>query len=166
MSTFFIFNHLCCATRAMAAPGASEAHRSVGLRTRGFTLIEVMIVVAMIGILAAIAVPGYSQYMTDGRRTDAISFLSEVAGEQVRYFSSNNRYADSMDELGYGDAATFVTPEGHYTVSVTNPGSRARFMLTATPVADGRQAGDTECLAFTITDTGVKKNTGTNTDCW
>lgn len=133
---------------------------------QGFTLIEVLIVIAIIGILAAIAVPNYSQYMTDSRRTDAITFLSEVAGEQVRYFSSNNQYADTMQELGYGTAATFATPEGHYTVSVANPGGRGKFVLTAVPVTGGKQADDTECAAFTISDTGVKKNTGTNTDCW
>jgi len=166
MSTSFVVDRPCCAPRAVATTSESIRHRSVESRMRGFTLIEVIIVVAIIGILAAIAVPAYSQYMTDGRRTDAIAFLSEAAGEQVRYFSSNNQYADSMDELGYGNAATFVTPEGHYTVSIVNPGSRAKFTLTATPIAGGRQAGDTECLAFTITDTGVKRNTGTNTDCW
>ena len=132
----------------------------------GFTLIEMMIVVAVIGIIAAIAVPSYSQYMFDARRTDAIAFLSEVAGEQQRYFTENNQYATSMSEMGYGDAATFDTPEGHYVVSVTNPDSTGRFLLTATPVTGGKQAGDDECLAFTISDTGVKGNTGSHTDCW
>lgn len=132
----------------------------------GFTLIEVMIVVAVIGIIAAIAVPSYSRYMTDARRTDAIAFLSEVAGEQQRYFTENNQFADDMEELGYGDAATFTTPEGHYVVSVTNPGGTGRFLLTATPVTGGKQASDSECLAFTVSDTGVKANTGSNTDCW
>lgn len=133
----------------------------------GFTLIEILIVVAIVGILAAIAVPNYSSYMIDGRRTDAITFLSEVAGEQIRYFSDNNQYADDMKELGYGDAATFVTPEGYYLVSVTTPADMASFVLTATPVAGGKQAGDAECQAFTINDKNVRKNVGgTDTDCW
>lgn len=132
----------------------------------GFTLIEVLIVVAIIGILAAIAVPSYSRYMIDARRTDAISFLSEVAGEQQRYFTENNQYAADMEELGYGEDATFVSPEGHYVVSVSNPGGMGRFLLTATPVEDGKQAGDDECLAFTVSDTGVRKNTGSNDKCW
>ena len=133
----------------------------------GFTLMEVMIVTVIVGIIAAIAIPSYSKHVTKGRRTDAITFLSEVAGEQMRYFSDNNRYADDMSELGYGDAATFDTPEGHYRVSVTNPGGRSTFVLTATPVAGGRQANDAECEAFTINDKGVRKNVGgTDTDCW
>ncbi|ASJ76555.1 type IV pilin protein [Granulosicoccus antarcticus] len=133
----------------------------------GFTLIEMLIVVAIVGILAAIAVPNYSSFMIDGRRTDAITFLSEAAGEQIRYFSDNNQYADDMEELGYGDAATFDTPEGYYRVGVTTPADMSTFVLTATPVAGGKQAGDAECEAFTINDKGVRKNVGgTDTDCW
>lgn len=131
----------------------------------GFTLIEILIVVAIIGILAAIAVPSYSSYMTDARRTDAISFLSEVAGEQVRYFSNNNQYATTMKELGYGDAATVVTPEGHYVISVSND-TALKFVLTATPVTGGKQADDVECANLTISHTGQKKSTGVNADCW
>jgi type IV pilus assembly protein PilE len=131
----------------------------------GFTLIEMMIVVAIIAILAGIAVPSYSQYMIDARRTDAITFLSEVAGEQVRFFSANNQYASDMKELGYEDA-NVVSPEGYYLVSVTNPDGAGRFELTATPVAGGKQAGDDECKTFIINDRGVKKNTGSNTNCW
>lgn len=136
------------------------------LSKNGFTLIEVLIAVAIISIIAAIAVPSYTGFMIDTRRTDAIGFLSEVAGEQQRYFTENNQYAATMKELGYGDAATFNTPEGHYVVSVSNPGSTARFVLTATPVTGGKQAGDAECLAFTISDTGARQSTGSDTDCW
>lgn len=132
----------------------------------GFTLIEVIITVAIIGIIAAVAVPSYSRYVTEARRTDAITFLAEVAGEQQRYFTENNQYAADMKELGYGNAATFESPEGHYVVSVSNPGGSGRFLLTATPVSGGKQASDAECLAFTINDTGARKNTGSLGDCW
>lgn len=152
------------AVSTVASPAASPAQTCM-VRSKGFTLIEVMIVVAIIGIIAAIAVPSYGKYMTDARRTDAISFLSEAAGEQTRYFSSNNQYATTMQELGYGNAATFVSPEGHYTISVENPGGVGRFVLKATPVAGGKQAGDAECNTFIITDTG-KKTTSTGNKCW
>lgn len=135
-------------------------------RQRGFTLIEILIAVAIVGILAAVAIPSYSHYLIDARRTDAISFLVEVAGEQQRYFTENNQYADSMKELGYGTEDTFTSPEGHYEISVANPGGTGRFLLTATPLTSSPQAKDNDCLAFTISDTGAKKNTGTNTDCW
>ena len=141
----------------------NHAHQK--FRQEGFTLIEVMIAVAIIALVAAIAVPSYSSYMIDARRTDAISFLSEVAGEQARFFSNNNQYATSMKELGYGNADTFVSPEGHYVISVSNP-TAVKFLLTAAPVTGGKQAGDSECASLTISNTGQKKSTGTNTDCW
>ena len=149
------------AMKPLAYQKALNGHR----KAAGFTLIEVLIVVAIIGVVAGIAVPSYSKYMTDARRTDAISFLSEVAGEQVRYFSDNNQYATTMQELGYGATATFTTPEGYYVVSVDNS-TALKFLLTATPVAGGKQVGDAECASFTISNTGQKKSTGTQTDCW
>lgn len=134
----------------------------------GFTLIEVLIVVAIIGIIAAIAVPSYSIYITKANRTDAMNFLSEVAGEQQRYFSENNIYAGTMKELGYGTADTANSPENHYTVSINQPDDdKTIYILTAAPATGGKQQGDEECMAFTIDSTGNKGNTGgLNSDCW
>lgn len=130
-------------------------------------MIEVLIVVVIIGIISAIAIPAYSAYITRANQTDAISFLSEVAGEQQRYFSENNVYAGKMSELGYGTEDTQVSPEGHYTISINRPASGTTYTLTATPVAGGRQASDSECQAFTLDSTGLKANTGgTRNDCW
>ncbi len=149
------------------ARSVSRCVEPTALRGQGFTLIEVMIVVAIIGIIASIAVPSYGKYVTDARRTDAITFLSEAAGEQTRFFSANNQYATTMKQLGYGTADTYVTPEGHYTISVEDSGSVSKFKLKATPVANGKQAGDAECTSFTISHTGAKTATGTQADhCW
>lgn len=143
-------------------------HSNRPARNDGFTLIEVLITVAIIGILAAIAVPSYSIYITKANRTDAMTFLSEVAGEQQRYFSENNQYAEKMSELGYGTANSAASPEAHYSVSISNPnGAGKGYLLTATPVNGGRQQGDDECKSFTISSTGVKGNTGgSHSDCW
>lgn len=136
-------------------------------KKHGFTLIEILIVIAIVGILAAIAIPSYTQYMTQTRRLDAKAFLQEVAGEQVRFFSDNNRFATTMTELGYGEEDTQDSPDGHYTISIANlvPTS---FTLTATVVSTGQQASDDKCGNLTLDSTGLKGATGTlGVDgCW
>ena len=135
---------------------------------RGFTLIELLIAVAIVGILAAIAVPSYSAWVTKTRRTDATIFLVEAAGEQVRFQSENNRYADDMEELGYGPG-TIETGEGHYTVAVAAGAAVATptsFELVATPVPGGPQANDAECGSFRISATGARTTSTGSDDCW
>ncbi len=136
--------------------------RSSLQRTHGFTLIELLIAVAIVGIIAAVAVPSYSAYVQKTRRTDATIFLVEAAGEQVRFQSENNIYADALDDLGYPDE-TMTTPEGLYRVSVRPDSATATaFVLEAVPVADRPQAGDADCQILTITSTGVKAPA----ECW
>lgn len=130
---------------------------------KGFTLIEILIVVAILGIIAAIAIPSYTSFMNKTRRTDAMTILTELAGEQQRYLSENNRYANDLTDLGYPNDP-FTTVEGFYTVSVENP-SATSYVLTATPVPGGPQAGDTECGAFTLNSGGVK-GSNSGTECW
>jgi len=134
----------------------------------GFSLIELMIVVAIVAILAAIAVPSYSNYMLDSRRADGVSFLTEVAGEQIRFYSEYNRFATTMDELGYGNDATENSNEGFYTLSITTSNANQAYVLTATPVANGPQASDTECAVLTLNSSKQKtvSGTGTPADCW
>ena len=130
---------------------------------KGFTLIEVLIVVAILGIIAAIAIPSYTSFMNKTRRVDAITILSELAGEQQRFLSENNRYGTSSADLGYA-TDPLLSEDGHYTVSIQNP-TATSFILTATPVAGGAQAGDTECGAFTLNSGGVK-GSNNGTACW
>ena len=130
---------------------------------KGFTLIEVMIAVAILGIIAAIAVPSYSSFMTKTRRADAIVMLTDIAGEQQRFFSEQNRYATSMTELGYG-ADPLPSKEGWYSISVVTP-TQTSYVLTAAPIAGEPQANDTECGDFTLNSGGVK-DSGGGIDCW
>ena len=129
----------------------------------GFTLVEILIAVAILSILMAIAVPSYNSYVMQSRRTDATVLLIQAAGEQQRYFTENNQFAPDMTTLGYG-ADDEPTENGHYTVAsaLTTNG----FVLTATP--QGAQISDTICGNLTINSVGVKGKSGSGTvaDCW
>ena len=130
--------------------------------SKGFTLIELMIVVAIIGILSAVAVNLYSDNVIRSNRTEARSALQQAAGtlEKCRsldgtYDNANCNYADFTSESGYYDIIANGT--------ITN----STFTLTATPVAGSRQVADTDCTTLTLTNTGVKGATGNNPpECW
>ncbi len=133
----------------------------------GFTLIEVMIVVAIIAIIAAFGIPSYNSYMEKTRRVDAVTMLSEIAGEQQRFFTENNRFAEDLTEMGYPSAA-MLSENGYYSVSVTD-NTASTYIITAAPVADGPQAGDTDCGSLTINSAGIKGVTGADRpadECW
>lgn len=130
---------------------------------KGFTLIEVMIAVVILGILLSIAVPAYSKFVTKARRGDATAMLVDVAGEQQRFRSEQNRYATSMAELGY-DNDPMPSKDGFYRVSIASP-SPTTYVLTASPAAGKAQEFDAECGAFTLRSNGVKGSAG-GIDCW
>ena len=143
----------------------SNASRRAGA---GFTLIEVMIVVAIVAILAAIAYPSYVRYVQKSRRTDAKTALLDLATRQERYFTMNNTYAGTAANLGYGgpfplDVLTSGT--AFYQLNVT-ASSSAGFTATATPV--NAQAGDTQCGTYTIDQLGTQSSSGTlgAAACW
>lgn len=139
---------------------------------RGFTLIEMVIVVAVVAILAALALPSYNEQMRKTRRADAKTALTTVAALQERHYMRNNRYTGNLDDLG-GNADE--SPEGYYDVAVSVAGcpsgqpDESCFVLTATPDAAGPQADDAQCATFMLSDTGAKSSEsdgGVATDCW
>ena len=134
-------------------------------KMKGFTLIELMIVVAIVAILAAIAIPSYQSYVLRSHRTIAVNALMDLASREARYYTTNNTYVASMLTLGYAadpmPVPTAANPYYNIAVSAANATS---FTLTATPT--GSQANDT-CGNFTYTDLGVKGvSAGTVSDCW
>lgn len=151
--------------------------KHVRQNSRGFTLLELMIVVAIVGIIAAIAFPSYQQSVMRANRTDAKAFLSEVASKQEAFFADRRRYADSLDDLGYVAALCYAGGDNTFgcgtsvataTYSMTisafaPPANPTSYTVTATAV--GRQTGD-KCGNFSLNSAGNKTVTGTATDCW
>ena len=141
-------------------------------RLLGFTLIELMVVVVIVGILASIAYPSYTSFMRETRRSDAQIALLKVAADQEKFNSDCNTYASSLTNarscaaLGLGRTNN-LSPDSYYQLSVAIAASGAQFTATATPVAGGAQAADTSCASFGIDELGNKTATGANpTKCW
>jgi type IV pilus assembly protein PilE len=137
----------------------------VAVRSRGFTLIEVMIVCVIVAVLAAIAYPSYLNSIQKSRRTDAKSALLAVAGQMERYFTERGTYATAT----LGSGSTHVYPStslnGYYTLSLANL-TATTYTVRAAPAA--QQTGD-PCGTFTFTDQGIQGVSGGSkpaSDCW
>jgi type IV pilus assembly protein PilE len=148
---------------------------------RGFTLLELMIVVALMALLAAIALPAYLGYVQRARRVDAQNGLNNAAQAEEKFFGRCNRYGSPAEIFGASApactaAAAVGTPvpstQGNYNIglsSITN----LTYTLTATPVAGKPQATD-KCGTLSLDNTGLKKTTADVNDaidgdplrCW
>lgn len=130
-------------------------------RNQGFTLIELMITVAIVGILAAIAYPSYQEQIRRTHRTDAQSDLMELAQWMERRYTTANSYALPSGGLPFTQTPRSGTARYNLTV-VVGTGNQT-YTLTATPA--GAQASDS-CGTMTLNQAGVRTKTGTATDCW
>jgi type IV pilus assembly protein PilE len=137
---------------------------------RGFTLIELMVAVAIVGILAAIAYPAYMQSVLKSHRADAKTSLIDLAQREERYMSTANVYSNSPGALGYASTATFPMAvmtgnTSYYNLSVTVGNPATTFTATATPT--GTQVKDA-CGTYTLTQDGTQSISGTANvgDCW
>lgn len=134
----------------------------------GFTLVELMIVVAIIGVLSAIAYPSYTSYMKKSGRADAKVGLSKIVDKQERFYLQNNTYTNSFAATGLNTSAT--SEEGYYTFSITSEDLVNGFTATATAVAGKSQAKDLDCATLSLSSIGLKTATagagGDATKCW
>ena len=150
----------------------------------GFGLLELLIAVAIVGILATIAYPSYVSQVEKSRRTEAKSLLLRAANRQERFYSttSPNSYAANMTALGYDANAVPSGETGNaanawYLVSVMTPANAAAVIGTACPatncfvleaVPQRGQTGDTRCATLRLDSFGRRYTTGTQTvdECW
>ena len=126
--------------------------------SRGFTLIEMMIVVVILGILASIAFPSYQEHVRRGYRAEGQAFLNDVAARQERYFSQNNLYVTAVDKVGML-GMTVDSPTKRYTLTLAATNG---YTLTATPTFT-----DPKCGNLTLNASGERKVTSGDKDyCW
>jgi type IV pilus assembly protein PilE len=137
----------------------------------GFTLIELMITIAVLGVLVAVALPSYREATRKAHRADAKISLSRLATIEEKHYFRENKYTGDFADMITGAAVgttTVVSDEGYYSIALTVSGGGTGWSMTAT--AAGDQAGDTNCTTFTLTSLGAKtaadSASAATTDCW
>ncbi len=140
---------------------------------KGFTLIELMIVVAIIGILAAIAIPNFMTYQAKSKQSEAKGNLAGIYTSEVAYFGDNNTYSDDFGAIGFVVASTgsqrYSYQIKNFTLNGTSAAACSTFTnanLTGTPpaatgftaAATGNIDGDTYCDTWTIDDIKTMTN--------
>lgn len=135
---------------------------------KGFSLVELLIVVVIIGILSAIAYPVYTNYITEARRSEGKAALLNLSAQMERYFSTNNTYATATIATGGStDVLTSdKTENGWYQLEITAKGP-STFTITAKPLNE-QASQDSTCGSLSLTNLGAKGVTGSGTvqDCW
>jgi len=143
-------------------------------RQRGITLLELMIVVAIISMIAAFAYPSYTQYVVQTKRTAATSTLLQIADRQQQFFMDNKRYAGDLTILGFAANPLWVSDDGNpvaagdadavYLFALANV-APTTYTAFAAPLA-GQLKRDTECGTMTLNQAGARDALAGGDDCW
>jgi len=145
-------------------------------KSNGFTLIELMIVVAVVGILTAVAYPSYTEYIRKSRRSDAIVTISKIQQAQERWRANNPLYSVDVSSSSTGlrlttgatATSTYNLPSGYYSIALSGA-SATGYTITATAI--NAQASDARCTALTATLAGGNTTygytgSGSTKICW
>lgn len=132
----------------------------------GFSLLELLIVIVILGLLATIAIPQYQQQVVKARRSDGKIALLDLAGRMERYYAEKQTFVGATIGAGGTISTTNTSPDGYYTLSVGTPSATA-FSLTATPTGS-QLTDDTLCGTLGLNQLGTKTVTGSGTvaQCW
>ena len=143
-----------------------NSQRVVRGKHKGFTLIELMIAVAIVAVLATIMMPIFTEQVRKARRADAKADLMDLAQRQERLYSETGSYGTILQLTG---AATYETEGGMYNITVVLPGGANPQTYDFTANAQNGQSGDTYCGNFTLDEAGVRGISGPvahTTQCW
>jgi len=140
----------------------------------GVSLLELMIVVAIVAIISSIAFPSYIQYVVNTKRAVATSALLQVADKQQQFFMDNKQFAADMTDLGYGADPLVLADNGRavaagdaeavYSISISNVAATS-YTITAAPL-HGQATRDTDCASLTLDEAGARGNSAGGSKCW
>lgn len=129
-------------------------------KQRGFTLIELMIAVAVVGILTAIAYPSYVKYVQKSYRSEGLAMLADATARMERYYAQNNTYLTTLAGIGITNT---TSPTGKYLLSLNGAATATTYAFQVVP--QGSQATDS-CGTLGVNQAGERTSSTNATDCW
>ncbi len=146
----------------------------IARRQRGITLLELMVVAAIIAMLSSFAYPSYMRYVTNSKRTAATTALLQIAERQQQFFMDNKTYANDLTALGFsanpwviaddGTSAAVGDADSVYSIALSNVAATT-YTITAAPL-HGQLDRDTKCGSLTLDQVGTRGSSTGNDGCW
>jgi type IV pilus assembly protein PilE len=130
-------------------------------RLAGFSLLELMITVTIIGILASIAYPSYTEYVIRAKRSDGKAALLKTQLAEEKWRANHTTYGDLAD-IGISSSSE----EGYYTISISGTPTATTYTIIATPTFTDTKCGTLGIIQSLVTETKTTTGTDTVTNCW